>query len=48
MNATDNELARMLVIAAYETPRFSTEGYKQQAIEDFANEVMMVCYKELG
>jgi len=48
MNATDNELARMLLIAAYETPRFSTEGYKQQAIEDFANEVMMACYKELG
>ena len=48
MSVTDNELARMLVIAAYDTPRFSTESYKQQAIQDFANEVMMVCYKELG
>lgn len=46
MGVTDNELARMLVIAAYETPRFSTEDYKQQAIQDFANEVMTICYKE--
>ena len=47
ISLSDNELARMLVIEAYDTPRFSTEGYKQQAIADFANGVMVVCYREL-
>jgi len=33
-----------MVIVAYETPRYSSEGYKRTAVQDFANEAMGVCY----
>lgn len=44
MEIADTELVRELVIFAYDTPRFSSEGYKRTAVQDFANEAMGVCY----
>lgn len=46
MNVTDNDVARQLVIAAYDIPQYSTSRYKERAITEFANDVMLVCYKE--
>jgi len=44
MEIADTELVRELVIFAYEMPRYSSEGYKRTAVQDFANEAMGVCY----
>lgn len=37
-----------LVLIAYDTPRFSTSEYQQEAVTDFSNMVGLVCYKELS
>jgi hypothetical protein len=42
--AKESELLRAIILAAYQVPRFSTEEYQQQAVADFGNEVMFVCY----
>ena len=39
----DGALARALVIEAYRQPRYSSDGYKENAIKDFANEVYLQC-----
>lgn len=39
------ELARKMVIAAYESPRYQTEEMKQRAIEEFKNEAYLQCIK---
>ncbi|MBC6408014.1 MAG: hypothetical protein GDA40_07785 [Rhodobacteraceae bacterium] len=40
-------LARSIVIDAYENPRFSTPSVQKEAVEDFANNVALECYKRL-
>ena len=44
MEISETELVQRMVIVAYETPRYSSEGYKRTAVQDFANEAMGVCY----
>ena len=36
---------RGLVIAAYDTPRFSTPENQDQAVRDFTNEAELACFK---
>jgi hypothetical protein len=43
-----SDVVRALVIGAYDTPRYSTDGYKSEAIEDFSNEAMLTCFKEFS
>lgn len=38
-------LAEALVIDAYDSPRYSTDGMKQRSIEDFENNVFLQCIK---
>lgn len=37
--------SKSLILRAYERPRFMTEENKKVAIRDFANEVILDCYK---
>lgn len=38
---------RKLVIRAYETAHFTSESYRRDAIQNFATEVSLGCYKAL-
>lgn len=38
-------VSRKLVIAAYDSPEYSTQEYKERAIRKFKTEVMIECYK---
>lgn len=40
----DNDLVTAIILQAYQQPRYSTEKYRQRAIDDFANTVMTACY----
>lgn len=39
------ETARAMVIRAYEIPRFSSEAFKQRAMEDFRDQEALRCLK---
>lgn len=41
--AKASELSKLLTLAAYKQPRFSTPTYIQNAITDFENKVLMDC-----
>lgn len=41
--AEGSELAQALVIEAYRQPRYNSERYKKQAVEDFTNSVYLQC-----
>ena len=41
-----SEIAIEIIIRAYETPRFSVEKNKQNAIKDFQNEIYLQCIRE--
>ena len=43
--AQGNELFVQMILTAYEQPRWNTSENKNKAAEDFANEVMLSCYK---
>ena len=45
--ADDNNLVKSLVIEAYEQPAYSTESVKKKTIRDFADNFLLVCYKEI-
>jgi len=45
MGVTDLDLARTMVIEAYEHPRFSTEQVKKRAIGDFRDRWYLACVK---
>lgn len=34
-----------IILAAYQTPRFSSDEYQQRAIADFRNEIEVICYE---
>lgn len=36
-----------VITAAYEVPRYSTERYREQAIQDFTDKVYLGCVKKL-
>lgn len=40
------ELARTILFAAYEQPRFSTEDIQLQAISEFRDAIELECYKD--
>ena len=40
-------LSRMLIIAAYEKPGFSTKENRSRAVVDFQNDVYLQCVKEI-
>lgn len=44
MEIAEAKLLQRMVIFAYETPRYPSEGYKRKAVQDFANEAMAACY----
>lgn len=39
-----NDLLQALTIAAYQSSRFNTDAYRQEAITDFRNKVEVACY----
>jgi soluble P-type ATPase len=39
------QLAQLIVVDAYESPRFSTENYKARAISEFKNKWYLRCFK---
>jgi hypothetical protein len=43
--AGDMELARLLVIEAYDVPRMSMPENQRREVEDFRNMVESICYK---
>jgi hypothetical protein len=43
--AGDVEIARLLVIEAYDVPRMSMPENQQREVEDFRNMVEAMCYK---
>ena len=45
MNTISSENTKQLVIAAYEKPRFTSEGYKTKSIEDFRDKAYLDCIK---
>lgn len=43
--AGGDQYAIALILIAYDTPRFSTDEYQQEAVVNFSNEVGLACYK---
>lgn len=41
----DDSIYRQMVIKAYKTPRFGSEGYRREAVQDFANEIYLGCFE---
>ena len=39
----DSKFARILIIAAYKKPRYTTSRFKKKAIEDFSNKMYILC-----
>lgn len=46
-NEQIGSLVSAMVIAAYETPQFSGEKYRQRKVVEFQNDVMLECYKSI-
>jgi hypothetical protein len=44
-NSRAVQLAQLIVVDAYESPRFSTENYKARAISEFKNKWYLRCFK---
>lgn len=42
--ASETPSLQRLVIAAYDTPRYSTKKYQLEAASDFRNDVEAICY----
>ena len=40
------ELIRALIVAAYDSPKYSTGRFKAEATTEFGNDAMVACYKE--
>jgi len=47
MQISDSELVQAIIVDAYDQPRFSTDSYKQNAMNDFRNYVEVECYKKV-
>lgn len=43
----DSPSVEMLIISAYESPRYSTQGMKERTIQDFQNDVFLKCVKSI-
>ena len=41
----DSQELQKIIISAYEQPLYSTDGYKKQATEEFANALYIQCMK---
>lgn len=47
MGISEDKLVQGMVMDAYNRPRFSTDSYKQEAMENFRNDVEALCYKKI-
>lgn len=45
LGENENKILKSMIISAYESPKFSGEKYQENAIEEFANEWALKCYK---
>jgi len=45
--ADGNKLLQLMVVQAYEEPRFSSDRYQQNATNDFRAEWELACYKAM-
>lgn len=43
-----SNVARQLITAAYQRPRFSTDSHQDSAVIDFANDTYLSCLKKLS
>lgn len=43
-----SDLSRMLIVAAYEKPGFSTKENRRRAVVEFQNDVYLQCVKEMA
>ena len=48
MGIAGDEMTKSLVMSAYDKPQYSGEEYRTKAVEEFANERALMCYKERG
>jgi len=46
--AMTGDMARRMILQAYDQPRFSTDSYKARAVIDFANEAALECHQTFG
>ena len=44
--AKDNDGVKAIVLDAYNSPRYSTDTYKNDAISDFSNKWVLACHTE--
>ncbi len=44
-NPVANDLTRKMILAAYDLPRYSSDGMQARAVTDFANDVVLICYQ---
>jgi hypothetical protein len=47
MQISDSKLVEAIVVDAYDQPRFSTDSYKRESIDNFRNDVEVQCYKKV-
>lgn len=45
-SGAEAEIIRALILGAYETPRYSGNAYRREAITEYGNEAMLSCYRE--
>ena len=43
--STLSDAVKPIVVLSYETPKFNSPAYKQEAVTEFGNEIMLACYK---
>lgn len=43
---SDRKILRLIVMAAYESPGFQSEEYKERAAMDFRNQIHLMCLQE--
>ncbi|NLR98689.1 hypothetical protein HGP17_17865 [Rhizobium sp. P38BS-XIX] len=41
----EGSVLRNLVMMAYDTPQYSTEAMQSAAVQEFANQIQLTCYK---
>ena len=43
--STLSDAVKPIVVLSYETPKFNSPKYQQEAVTEFGNEIMLACYK---
>lgn len=42
------QLLERIIVDAYDSPRYSTQSHKKQAIDDFRNDVYLECFRSIN